>query len=114
MAIKRKSGLPHQMTHLKQLSRTKEKRKRNNILKKGGTDLTKCLCECALNVIKGNVPLSSKQFDKLKPFKNPITKLGNKRIPLYRKRKIIQQSGGSLLTVLLTPILGALASKFLK
>lgn len=114
MAVKGKSRLREQMPLLKELARTKDKRKQNQIFKKGGKKLTKCVCECALNVIKGNVPLSNRQFHKLKSFKKPLTKLSKKRIPLYKKQKIIQQSGGSLLSLLLTPIIGAIAGKFIR
>ena len=37
------------------------------------------ICECVLNVNNCNVPLSSAQFKKLKPYRKTINKLVNKK-----------------------------------
>ena len=80
---------------------------RNQILEQGGKPLQHCLRECALNVIKGNVPLSKSQLKKLKKHKKHLRDLSRKNTSL-KKRIQIEQRGGFLASLLL-PIVGSLA-----
>lgn len=85
------------------------KKKREGLVKKGGNPFLKCISECALNLTRGNVPLSRTQWKKLKRYKNPLTKLSNKKLSLHKKQTIVQQKGGRLFPLLFTPIIKALA-----
>ena len=113
ITTKSRTRLQRQYQALRQLRKTKNKKLRCAILKKGGNELTTCLCECALNVIKGHVPLTKVQFKKLKRMKRPLQQLTNKKISLKKKRRILEQKGGALLPNIITPLIGALASSVL-
>ena len=96
---------------LKQLSRC-NKRERRKLLVQGGKGLQVCLRECALNVLRGNVPLSKRQFQKLKRYKNDLRHL-SKKSTRKTKRIQIEQRGG-FLPSLLIPILGSLVGAVVK
>ena len=75
------------------------------ILRGADKDLLQCLSECALNVLKGNVPLTSTEKAKLIKYKQKLRKVANKQVSLKQKHKIVQTGG--FLPALLAPILGA-------
>lgn len=81
---------------------------RKKILKKCNKNLLCCLCECAKNVLKGNVPLTKPQKSKLSRFKHKLRKLASKKIRVAVKKKVIQTGG--FLGALLTPVLSLLGS----
>ncbi len=64
--------------------------------------LINCLCECALNVLKGNVPLAKCHLTKLKRCRADVRALVNKRNSKTRKKKILQKGG--FLGALLAPV----------
>jgi hypothetical protein len=98
---------------LKTIFKAKPK-KRIELLKSADDELFRCICECSLNTIKSNVPLTDAQFKKLSPHKKLLRFLANKRIKLKSKRlKLVKQSGGFLLT-LLAPILTTIIASMLK
>ena len=82
---------------------------RRNILQSASKDLILTFCEIALNVLRGNVPLTAEQFKKLKKLKTKIKLCADKKTSLARKRKAIQ-TGGFLLPLLSValPLLGNL------
>lgn len=74
---------------------------RKNIIKDASEDFILTLCEIAINVLKGRMPLNSKQYQKLKKKKAEIRLIANKRICLSKKKKkLLNQSGGFLLPLL--------------
>lgn len=85
--------------------------KRREILSYASPDFVQALCEIALNVSKGNVPLSSSQYKKLKSQKKIIKSLTNKRTGLKRKQQTLAKQTGGFLPLLLStviPIIGGL------
>ena len=74
-------------------------------------DLISCLCECALNIIKGNVPLSKCHLKRLKWHKKDVRTLVNKCTPKVTKKKILQKGG--FLSALLAPIAVEVLTKIL-
>ena len=96
---------------LKQLCRCGAK-KRIEILRKGGKNIKLCLSECALNILKGNVPLNKRQFSNLKKHKKKLQDLSKKSISNKKSQHIVQKGG--FLPLLLSPVLGALASAAVK
>lgn len=76
-----------------------------NILKKN-KDLQLCLRECAVNVLKGNVPLSKHQLKKLKRHKKQLRELSLKKTS-QKRRLQIEQKGGFLAS-LLFPVIGSI------
>ena len=58
--------------------------------------------EIALNVLRGNIPLTEKQYAQLKKKRGIIRLVADKKVKHLKKKKTINQSGGFLL-----PLLGA-------
>lgn len=81
---------------------------RNKILKNCNKNLLCCLCECAKNVLKGNVPLTKPQKSKLSRFKQKLRNLVSKKTRIKVKRRLVQTGG--FLGALLTPVLSFLGS----
>lgn len=75
---------------------------RRLIISKASPDFINALCELALNVLKGNVPLSSNQYKQLQKQKSVIRFVADKKVKALKKKKAITQRGGFLL-----PLLGA-------
>ncbi len=65
-----------------------------------------CVAECARNVLKGRVPLTSTQKKKLTRRKHALRQMSLKKTTYKKKRKIIQSGG--FLGALLTPIISIL------
>ena len=80
------------------------------VLQKCPKSIIKLLCECILNVIRGNVPLTKSQKSKLSPYKQSLRKLSNKKIPLYKKRKVLVQKGDGFLSILLPAAISIISS----
>ena len=80
-----------------------------SILEKAPKKLVECFCECAKNILSGNLPLSSRNKQKLCYHKKGLRDLAKRSVPLKSKQKIIQK-GGFLSTILgvLSPIIGGL------
>lgn len=83
---------------------------RQRVIAKCNSDLIDCFCECALNVLKGNVPLKKAQLNKLRREKQNLRQLARKRVSLKKKRKILQKGG--FLGALLPPVLALLGGLF--
>lgn len=82
---------------------------RKHLLKKLPTRSVKAVCECSLNVLKGNIPLSSHQKKSLSKYKSTLRKIGNKKGSLLQKKKLIVQNGG-FLNILIPAALTVLTS----
>ena len=67
-----------------------------------------CFCECAKNILKGNVPLTKRQTRALRREREGLRLLALKRTSLNKKKKILQKGG--FLSALLTPALSILGS----
>ena len=66
------------------------------------------LCLCALNILKGRVPLTATQTRKLKRYKKTLIAIASKRCNRKRKQLYLSQSGG-FMGAILAPILTSLA-----
>ena len=72
---------------------------KKNIVK--NCNKTCCLCQCARNVLKGNVPFSNPQKNKLHRFRQKLRDLASKKTRVTIKKKLLQSGG--FLSALLTP-----------
>ncbi len=52
-----------------------------------------CICECAKNVLKGNLPVSEAQFQELHRHKKNLRELIKKKTSLTKKWRIVQTGG---------------------
>lgn len=92
-----------------QLINTCPKDLKKHLLRKLPTRSVKAICECALNVLKGNVPLSKNQKKSLGKYKTTLRKIGAKKGSLFTKKRLIIQHGG-FLNILLPAALTAITS----
>ena len=79
-------------------------------------DFINCICECAKNVLKGNVPLTASQRSGLRRRKKTLHLLALKKTPLLKKKKLIQSGGflGLLIPAIvsvLSSVIGGLAGR---
>ncbi len=94
---------------LKHLSKAKPSAAKS-IIKTCDKDLMNVFCECALNVLKGNVPLNKNQKQRLSVHKTSLRALTNKKHSLKKKKALLQKGG--FLSALLGPIIGILSGLF--
>lgn len=87
------------------------KTERIKILRSGHKQLIRCICDCVLNILKGNVAVTDKQKQKLKRHQKILRKLGTEQGNWSDKKKIIVQSGGGFILPLLAPLIGTLFAK---
>jgi len=80
------------------------------ILRKCPINVIKTVCECVINTLQGNIPLTKKQKSRLFSYKQSLRKLSNKKIPLYKKRKLLVQRGDGFLSVLLPAAISVISS----
>lgn len=92
---------------LKEMGKMKSKRK---FLKKCPIATIKTLCECALNLLQGNIPISNGQKKRLTPHKRSLRKLADKKLPLFKKRALLVQRGDGFLGFLLPAAISALTT----
>jgi hypothetical protein len=75
-------------------------KQRRVILEAAADELIVTLCEVALNVVHGNIPLTPQQYQKLKRRRSEIKIVADKKVGVRRKRRLINQQGGFLLPLL--------------
>jgi len=96
---------------LKRIAKLGDKAKKD-FIRKCDKEFLDCVSECAKNVIKGNVPLTIRQKERLRRSRNDLRALSVKKTTLRRKRRILQKGG--FLGALLPPVLGVLSSLLLR
>lgn len=96
--------LQRNLHFLKTLKKAK-KRQRTFLLKSASDDCVLCICDCANNVLRGNVRLKPKDKKALRRYKKALRALTQQRSAIKTKRKLLIQKGGFLL--FLAPILSA-------
>ena len=81
---------------------------RKHLITKADRSLADCLCECADNILRGNIPLTKLQKETLKRNKAGLRALTKKSVSLKKKKAILQKGG--FLGSLLAPIASVVAS----
>ncbi|KAL8583655.1 hypothetical protein ACOMHN_037378 [Nucella lapillus] len=79
-----------------------------DILKDASPDLVRVICECCLNVLKGNVALPPRQKKTLSKYKQALRTLTRKNTPAKTKQRLLQK--GDFIQHLLKPIIAVLSS----
>ena len=74
------------------------KEQQKAVLQRADAKLVRRICECALNVLIGNVPLSKGHKCHLRKHAKVLGKLASLDITLQRRKNIIVQRGGFLPT----------------
>ena len=88
-------------------------KQRQLILKTADKGLVDAICECVVNLIRGNVKLSSSQKKTFAKHKRHLRKLADRKTSLKSRKNIIVQRGGfflPLLSRLIGPVIGAIGS----
>jgi hypothetical protein len=98
--------LKDQKALLKMLAKADSK-ERKKLLNGASDETVKCICECALNTLRRNVPLTEDQLRRLRRHKHTLRYLADRRVSLPNKRKKVKQAGGFLIPLLL-PIIGSI------
>ena len=96
-------GLQMHGSDILYLQKTKPCIRKNIITKADGS-----LCECADNILRGNVPLTKLQKENLKRNKARLRARTKKSVSLRKNRAILQKGG--FLESLLAPIASVVAS----
>ena len=96
--------------YLRMLYKSSPKVRKAIAKKNCSPEFIKCLCECAKNVLVGNVELSPAHKRQLKRHKRLLRKLVLKKTSLKAKKKIVQTGG--FLGALLGPIVKILGGLF--
>ena len=60
-------------------------------------ELITCLCECAQNILNGNVPLNKSHLNHLQWYRSDVRTLAKKRAPKHKKRKFYRKGNFCLL-----------------
>jgi hypothetical protein len=84
--------------------------KRKKILLEADDNFIKIIIECCYNSLHGNVNFSKNKIEKLKKFKKIIRKIGKASKNLKNKRRVLIQSGGAFLPIILPTIISGLIS----
>ena len=92
---------------LKSLAKCTHVRKEKWVQENLDEDLLCVLCDCSLNILSGNVKLQPRQKKSLEKHKERLRILADKKIPLKRKKVLIQDGG--FLAAILGPIVSALS-----
>ena len=77
-------------------------KKRKVLLRQASKKELTALFKICLNIIKGNIPLISTQFKKLNKYQRIIRTLSDKKVPLRKKKVIVNQKGGAAGAVIRT------------
>lgn len=94
---------------LKMLKLIKKNKKLGVKLINNNNDLAKCLCDCAYNIVHGNINIDQKTKNKLFKYRTKLHALSKPSISLNSKKKILKQKGGGFLPLLIVPILSLLS-----
>lgn len=84
-----------------------------DILKGASSQLILSIVECAFNVLEGRVNLNKKQKQKLSKHKTLLRNIVKNRRRSYKRKVLVQQSGGAFLSALLLPVLSSLLASSL-
>ena len=90
-----------------------DRNQRKAIFKTVDRSIVKAICECILNIIKGNVKISEYDRKSLSKHKKLLRKLGNpRRKTSWKHRKnILVQKGSGILPYIIYPVMSFLLSK---
>lgn len=112
MSPKKKCPVPKKEAKFLQALYLLDDQQRILLLRRASPNFIRCICECALNVLLGNVPLNSREKKRLKKYADILRKLADKKVK-NKKKLIVQTGGGAFLTTLLLPIVTTVLSNLL-
>lgn len=93
---------------LNSINKKLTKSKRAKIFNKADAKSLNAVGEIVQNLLRGVIPLPEYNLKKLRRYKNPIRKLGRKKISKRLRKSILIQHGG-FLPLVLSPLLSLVA-----
>ena len=78
---------------------------RKSLISGAPPEIMKLLSECALNILKGTITLTSEEKSKLRKHKKGLREMATSKVSNRTKKKIVQRGG--MLQALLKPVLKA-------
>ena len=104
VVIENMSGrMKKQALFLQVLIKTKNAKLRKAILEHADPELIQALCECAHNILQGNVRMTPLEKTRLRKYKSKLRLIACKNVSVKQKRLKLQQTGG-FLPALLAPL----------
>ena len=88
-------------------------KQRKLLLESADKELVTTICECTMNVLKGNVPITKAHKKKLSRYKQHLRNIADKKKSSLKRKEILIQKGG-FLGLILKPVLQTLGSLLLK
>ena len=88
---------------LQMLIKTKNAKLREAILEHADAELIRALCECAHNILRGNVKMTPREKTRLRKYQTKLRLIARKNVSVKQKRRHLQQTGG-FLPALLAPL----------
>ena len=68
------------------------------LLKSAKPDLINAICDCLTNVVYGKIPISSQMKTKLRRKKKVLKELTDPKVTTVRKKNLLVQHGGGIIT----------------
>jgi hypothetical protein len=101
---------PKHYEFLKKLHRC-GKSQRPHLISECDREKVFAICECSDNILRGQVPLTTRQKQRLKKHVNVLKNLADTSVGWKKKQKFLgTQEGGSILATILSVVLPGLAS----
>jgi len=102
---------------IEKIARCRSNKRRADLLREAKNCIFFAISEISLNVLNGNIRVSSYRKKQLKPHSSKIRKIADRKISLPLRKKLIIQSGGflsSLLIPSITLLADLVARRYLK
>ena len=98
---------------LQMLIKTKNAKLREAILEHADAELIRALCECAHNILRGNVKMTPREKTRLRKYQTKLRLIARKNVSVKQKRRHLQQTGG-FLPALLAPLAASVVIPLLR
>jgi hypothetical protein len=104
------SAIVKKKLHCLHVLQTASPKLRKAILENADRDLVHAIAECCINFLYNKLNISNESVDKLRRRKNVIRSLAHSKTPISKKKKLLVQSGGGFLSLLLPAAISLIAS----
>ena len=71
------------------------------LLETAEPDQIRAICECVYNILQGNIYVPEAIKEQLRPHRNILRDIADKKVSYQTKKKLLVQKGGTLLSSLL-------------
>ena len=97
----------HSYLHL--LAHSPSPKQKKILLMTATPEQVHAICELCYNVLKGTVPSSDAQWDRLQHYEGELCNLIGTKMPFKEKKKIISQTGAGFIEDVISPLLSGLS-----